>query len=410
MQFKGTRKPLPEIAQQLKVDAVVGGSVLRSGNRVRITAELIQTSTDRHLWAGTYERNLGDILDLQNEVALAIVREIQTKLTPQEQGRLARSRPVNPAAYEAYLRGRICWETYTQDALLKGVEYFEQAIKLDPGYAAAYAGLATTWAGLEKIGAARPEEAHPKAQAAASKAMEMDDSLAEVHWAMAELRAEEWDWGAAEKEDKKAFELNPGYALAHVSYSNQLRHLGRIDESIAEAKRAQELDPLSPMTNEVLANTYLSARQYGPAIEHYRKTLQVDPNRSSAHNFLGKAYFYSGMHDKGIEEIQESLALDGDSPNLSPDLAYMYSVLGRKSEARKILQRVLTLSKQAPVHPGLIALIYASLGEKEEALAWLERAYQERSELMVWLKVDPRFDGLRPDPRFQDLMRRVGLI
>jgi tetratricopeptide (TPR) repeat protein len=262
--------------------------------------------------------------------------------------------------------------------------------------------------GLERIGTAPAEEAHANALAAASKALEIDDSLAEVHWAMAELRAQEWDWGAAEKEDKKAFQLNPGYALAHVSYSNQLRHLGHFEESIAEAKRAEALDPISPMTNEVLGNAYLSARQYGLAIEQYQKTLHLDPNRSASHDFLGKAYFYSGMYDKGIEEIQKRLALDGESSNLSPDLAYIYSVLGRKGEARKILQRLLTLSKQ--VQPGLIALIYIGLGENDEALVWLEKAYQQHSDMMTWLKIDPRFDSVRADPRFQDLMRRVGLI
>jgi TolB-like protein/Flp pilus assembly protein TadD len=409
MQFKGTKKALPQIAQQLNVDAVVGGSVLRSGNRVRITAELIQASTDRHLWAGTYERNLGDILDLQNEVALAIVREIQTKLTPREQGRLARNRTVNPAAYEAYLRGRIYWDTYSAESLLKSIEYFEQAIKLDPGYAAANAGLATSWGALEYSGAATREEARPKALEAASKALAMDDSVAEAHVAIAMVRAVEWDWAAAEAEIKKALQLNPGSAQAHLSYSNQLRHRGRREESIAEAKRAQELDPLSPMTNEVVANAYVGARQFGLAIEHYQRTLQLDPNRSNTHYLLGWAYSYNGMHDKGVEEIQRSLTLDGVDPSLSADLAYIYAVLGNKSKAHKILERLQNQSK-LPVPPEHFVLIYTGLGDEDEVFVWLEKAYQQHSGMMTWLKVDPRFDRLRPDARFQELMRRVGLI
>ena len=410
MQFKRAKKPLPEIARQLKVDAVVIGTVLRSGQRVRITAELIHASTDEHLlWARTYERNLGDILDLQNDVARAIATEVQAKLTPQEQVRLARTRAVNPDAYEAYLKGRYYWNEYTEEALLKSIEYFEQAIKLDPAYAAAYAGLADAWMGLDYIGAP-PEQVRPKAMEAARKALSMDDSLAEAHAAMAMIRAHEWDWGAAERENKKAFELNPGYALAHLYYSNELRHLGRREESIDEAKRALELDPLSPITNGQLANVYLSARQYDLAIKQYEKTLELYPNQSTSHNLLGWAYFYKGMYDKGIGEIQKSLALDGDDATLSPDLAYIYAVLGKKGEARKILERLLKISKQAPVQAHHFVLIYIGLGEMQEAFSFLEKAYQQRSPMMFWLKVDPRFDSLRPDPRFQDLMRRVGLV
>jgi serine/threonine protein kinase/tetratricopeptide (TPR) repeat protein len=411
MQFKGTTKLLPEIARQLRVDAVVEGSMLRSGNRVRITAELIQASTDRHLWAATYERDMGDVLDLQNEVALAIVREIQAKLTPEEQGRLSRSRAVNPVAYEAYLKGRISWEKYTEEGLTQSIEYFEQAIKEDPGYAAAYAGLSISWASLQYIGAALPEDAHPRASEAARKALALDDSVAEAHAAMGMvLSAGEWNWVAGEQESKNAIRLNPGYTPARVSYSNQLRHRGRTEESVAEAKHAQELDPLSALANEVVANAYKDARQYDLAIEYYQKAIQLEPNRSVAHNLLGWAYFYNGMHDKSIEEIKKDLALDGIDAGLSPDLAFIYSALGRKDEAQKILQRLLALSKQAPVQPGYIALTYIAVGKNDLAMVWLEKAYEQHSQMMTWLKVDPRFDTLRADPRFQDMMRRVGLI
>jgi TolB-like protein/DNA-binding winged helix-turn-helix (wHTH) protein/Tfp pilus assembly protein PilF len=406
MRYKNTKKPLPEIARELKVDAVVLGSVLRSSQRVRITAELIHASTDRHLWARTYDRSLDDILDLQNEVVRAIAVEIRAKITPQEQGRLARNRAVNHDTYEAYLKGRYYRNQYTEASLSKSIEYFEQAIKLDPGYAAAYAGLAEGWLGFEAIGTP-PEEVHPQALEAATKALQLDDTLGEAHSAMAALKAHEWDWRTAESEDQKALQLNPGNATAHVFHSNRLRRLGRLEESIVEAKRALDLDPLSALGNEQLADSYASARQYDLAIEQYLKTLELYPNLAGPRDSLGWAYVYKGLYDKGLEEIKKSY---GEDPDLSPEVAYVYAVSGKQAKARQILERLLNLSKQAPIQPHHFALIYAGLGMKEEALVWLEQAYQQHSRMMVWLKVDQRFDSLRPDPRFRDLIRRVGLL
>jgi TolB-like protein/DNA-binding winged helix-turn-helix (wHTH) protein/Tfp pilus assembly protein PilF len=407
MQYKGTKRPLPEIARQLKVDAVVLGSVLRSGQRVRITAELIHAASDRHLWARTYERDLDDILHLQGDVARAIASEIQAKVTPQEQRKLASSRAVDRDAYEAYLKGRYYWNTYTPEMLRKSIGYFERAIELDHGYAAAYAGLADAYLGLQYTGATTPEEIHRKALEAATKALQIDDNLVDAHAVMAVVKANEWDWTAAERECKKAFELNPGYARAHWSYSNQLRHRGRLDESIAEARRALDLDPLSPLTNESLADSYRSARQYDRAIAQYQKTLELYPNQAATRDSLGWAYVYQGKYDLGMDEIQKSY---GEDPSISPELAYIHALRGNTGEAQKILQRLLTLSKKTPIEPHHFALIYAGLGRKEEALVMLEQAYRQHSPMMTWLKVDPRFDSLRPDPRFQDLMRRVGLL
>jgi TolB-like protein/DNA-binding winged helix-turn-helix (wHTH) protein/Tfp pilus assembly protein PilF len=406
MRYKNTKKPLPEIARELKVDAVILGSVLRSSQRVRITAELIQASTDRHLWARTYERSLDDILDLESEIARAIAGEVQAKVTPQEQGRLARNRAVNHDAYEAYLKGRYYENQFTEDSLSKSIEYFEQAIKLDPRYAAAYAGLADGWMHLEAIGAP-PEQVHPQALEAATKALQLDDTLGEAHSAMAGVKGHEWDWETAERETQKALQLNPGDAAAHLFHSNRLRRLGRSEESIAEARRALDLDPLSVLGNEQLASSYLSARQYDLAIEQYQKTLELYPNQAGPRDSLGWAYVYKGLYDKGLQEIEKSY---GEDPDLSPEVAYVYAVSGNRAKARQILQRLLNLSKQAPIQPHHFALIYAGLGMNEEALVWLEQAYQQHSRMMVWLKVDQRFDRLRPDPRFQDLMRRVGLL
>ena len=410
MQYKGTKQPLAQIAERLNVEAVVSGSVLRSGDRVRITAALIRAATGQQLWAKSYERSLGDVLDLQNEVARAIAVEVQAKVTAQEQIRLARSHPVNADAYDAYLKGRYYYNRFTVDGFSKSIDYFDEAIKLDPDYAAAYAGLADALASLEQIGAARPEDVHPKALDAASKALQMDDALPEAHAAMASVRANDWERSTAEREAKRAIELNPGFPLAHLYYSNMLRHLGRRAESIAEAKRALELDPLSPLTNEELADAHLSAREYDAAIDQYQKTLELYPDQAAPRDSLGWAYVYKGMYERGMEEIRKSIALYGEDPSLSPELAFIYGTTGRKGEAQKILDRLLSASKTAPVEAHHFALIYTGIGKKDEAFAWLEKAYEQHSPMMAWLGVDQRFDSLREEPRFQDLLRRVGLL
>ncbi len=410
MQYKGTKQPLSQIAERLRVEAVVSGSVLRSGQRVRITAALIRAATGQQLWARSYERNLGDILDLQNEVARAIAGEVQAKVTAQEQVRLARSRSVNPGAYDAYLKGRYYYNRFTVDGFSKSIEHFEQAIQLDPNYASAYAGLADALASLEQIGAAQSEEVHPRALEAATKALAMDDTLPEAHAAMASVRANDWERSTAEKEARRAIELNPGFALAHLYYSNMLRHLGRREESITEARKALELDPLSPLTNEELADAHMSARQYDAAIEQYQKTLELYPDQPAPRDSLGWAFVYQRMYEKGMEEIRKSIALYGEDPELSPELAFIYGVTGRKDEAREILRRLLLTAQTAPIAAHHFALIYIGLGEKDKAFAWLEKAFEQHSPMMAWLEVDPRFDSLREEPRFRDLVRRVGLL
>lgn len=410
MQFKGTKKSLPEIARQLNVDGVITGSVLLSGDQVRITAELVDTSTDRHLWARTYERKVGDVLTMQGEVARAIAGEIQARITPQESGRLSRNRAVSPAALEAYLKGRFYWSRYTEESLTKSIEYYERATSIDPAYAAAYAGLSEAWTGLGWIGARPWEDVRVMAKDAAMNALAIDDGLSDAHAAIAVLSLRDWDWKTAEKEDKKAVALNPGYPTAHLSYSNMLRYLGRTEESIAEAKRAVELDPLAVLTNEVLANAYMSARRYDLAVAQCQTALELHPDESSLHHIIGWAYVYKGMYDKGVEAITKSHVLDGVDPALSPDLAYIDALTGKKEEARKILARLLDLAKQAPVDPGLIAPIHVGLGQRQEALTLLEQAYHQHSSMMTLLKVDPRFDTIRQEPGFQVLMRGVGLI
>lgn len=409
MQFKGTKKSLQEIARQLNVDGIIEGSVLRSGDQVRITAQLVDIATDRHLWARSYERKVGDALLLQGEVARAIAGEIQAQITPQESGRLSRSRKVSPAALEAYLKGLFYWSQYTEESLTKSVEYYQQATRIDPAYAAAYAGLSEAWTGLGWIGARSWGDVRVMAKDAAVKAIGIDDTLSDAHAALAAVSLRDWDWRTAEEEDKKAIKLSPG-PNAHISYSNILRYLGHTEESITEARRAIELDPLAVLTNQNLANAYVSAKRYDLAVAQCLKALELHPDDSSLNHILGWAYVYKGMYDKGIEAISKSLAVDGTDPDLSPDLAYINAITGNKGEARKTLVRLLALAKKAPVDPGLLALIYVSIGQREEALTMLEQAYRRHSSMMTWLKVDARFDTIREEPRFQDLMRGVGLI
>jgi TolB-like protein/DNA-binding winged helix-turn-helix (wHTH) protein/Flp pilus assembly protein TadD len=410
MQYKGTKQPLAQIAHRLQVDAVVSGSVLRSGGRVRITAALIRAATGQQLWAKNYERSLGDVLDLENEVARAIAGEVQAKVTPQEKIRLARNRSLNADAYDAYLNGRYYYNRFTVDGFSRSIEYFEKSIQLDTGYASAYAGLADALASLDQIGAARHEDVHPQALEAATNALAMDDTLAEAHAAMASVKANDWQGSAAEREARRAIELNPGFPLAHLYYSNMLRHFGRKEESIAEARRALELDPLSPLTNEELADAHLSARHYDAAIEQYRKTLDLYPDQAAPRDSLGWAYVYQGKYEQGMEEIRKSIALYREDPSFSPEIAFIYGMTGRKGAAQKILDRLLSTSKTVPIAAHHFALIYIGMGKKDEAFAWLEKAYRQHSPMMAWLQVDQRFDSLRGEPRFQDLVRRVGFI
>ncbi len=410
MQFKGTKKPLKEIAKQLGVDAVIVGSVQSSHNRVRITAQLVDGTSDQQLWSQVYERELTDVLELQGDVARAIAGEVQARVTPEEAGRLARNRKIAPAALDAYLLGRYYWDQFKDESILKAIDYFEQAIQLDPAYAAAYGGLAECWTGFLFTDSRPWAETLPKAREAATRALALDDTLAESHQAMAMIYYQEWDWKRVEDEVKKAIALNPGFPTAHMLYCNMLRHLGRADDSIAQAKLALEADPLAMLTNQMLGNAYASARHYDLAIAQYQKGLDLHPNDSSLQNQLGWAYVYSGAYDKGIEAIRNSSAAEGVDPLLSPDLAYIDSMLGKRDETRQILNRLLALARKYPVSPGYIALVYIALDEREQGLAWLEKAYAQHSSIMTWLKVDPRFDRILEEPKFQDLMRRVRLI
>jgi TolB-like protein/DNA-binding winged helix-turn-helix (wHTH) protein/Flp pilus assembly protein TadD len=410
MGYKHARKPLPQIARELNVDAVVEGTVLRSGDRVRITAQLIEGSTDKHLWSQSYEGELRETLALQSKVARAIADQIRINLNPREQAALKNARVVNPQAYESYLKGRYFWNKRTADGLKVALAYFNQAIEQDPKYAQSYSGLADTYAllGDWQYAVMTPKEAFPKAKAAASKALEFDSTLGEAHNSLAFcLDAFEWDFDSAGKEFQRAIELNPGYATAHHWYAWHLGLLGRYDEAIAEMRKAENLDPLSLIINADLAELLLIAHLYDDSIQQSRKTIEMDPNFALAHNQLGLAYLEKRMHDEAIAELQKAVRLSGDSPTCVANLASAYVVSGKGDEAAKLLSDLKTRSKPSYSYSPEIAVIYAALGDKNQAMNWIEIGYEERFNPSVLLR--PGFDPLRSDPRFQELVRRIGL-
>ena len=412
MEYKGTHKTLTEIARDLKVDAVVEGTVLRSGNRVRITAELVQVATDRHLWAETYQSQLGDILKLQSEVASAIVNEIRINLTPEEQQQLASTRPVSAEGYEDYLKGRFYWNKRTEEGLNRAIEYFQLATQKDPHSALAFAGLADCYSiiGSAIVGTVPSREVAPKAHAAALQALELDSSLAEAQTSLATVQFNyDWDWAAAGTGFRHSIELNPSYATAYQRYSLYLMALGQTQESLAQMNRARDLDPLSISMNFSLGWRLYMAGQYDQAIEQLRNTLDMDPNFILPRIVLGQAYEQKGAYPQAIAELQKAVSIAPDSPPILGALGHAYGLAGMKPEAEKILSQLTELNRKRYVSPFYIAIVYAGLHENAKALDWLERAYGDRSNAIIFLRVDPELEGLRFDPRFQNLLRRLGL-
>jgi TolB-like protein/DNA-binding winged helix-turn-helix (wHTH) protein len=412
MEYKGTHESLEKIAHDLHADAVVEGTVLRSGDRVRITAELVQVSTDRHLWADTYESPLGDILALQNQVASAIVSQIRIKLTPQDKKHLAASRVVNSEAFEDYLKGRYYWGKRSEDGLSKAIQYFQAATEKDPHYALAYAGLADCYGilGAAIVGTIPTSEVAPKAEAAAIRAVELDPMLAETQTALATVQFNyDWNWLAAETGFRRAIQLNPSYATAHQRYSLYLIAMGRTEESLAEMNRARSLDPLSLSMNVSLGWRLYMARRYDEAIAQLHDTIEMDPTYLLAHIVLGQCYEQKGEFAKAIAEFQKAAALSPDSPPVVAALAHAYAIGGSRPEALKLVGELKAQSAHRYVSPFYMALTYTGLGDREQALKWLEVAHDDRSNNMIFLGVAPEFDSLRSDPQFQSLLRRMGL-
>jgi TolB-like protein/DNA-binding winged helix-turn-helix (wHTH) protein/Flp pilus assembly protein TadD len=404
MQYKGTRKPLPEIAKELNVDGIVEGTVTRSGERVRVDAQLIEASTDRHFWARTYDYDLGDVIVLQNEVARAIASEIEAKLTPQEQARLARTQSVDPQAYELYLKGRYLLTKRTDDSVLKSIDYFQQAIQRDPNYALAYAALGEAY--IASYDGPPPEEGNSKVKAAVRRALQIDDGLAEAHNVLAaSLWGYDWDWPGAEKEFQRAIALKPNYALAHHWYGRFLRFMGRPQEADAEVKRARELDPVSLL----LLGSMAGAKESDQRIEIQRKRMELDPDNAHTYLQLGKLYARKGMYPEAIAHLQKAVNLSGGRPYALSALGYTYGVSGEREKALKILQQMKLLSKDRYVSSSDIARIYVGLDEKDQAFDLLQKGVTNHDIPLDALRTTEEWASLRSDPRYRELMRRFGL-
>jgi len=408
-QYKGKEADIQDVAQALGVEAVLTGRVLQRGDGLVISVELVDARDKTQMWGEQYDRKMSDLLAIQREIA----REITDKLKPKVSGedtRLAKHNTESNDAYQLYLKGRFYWNKRTEEALKRSIEYFGQAIEKDPGFALAYAGLADCY--VVPANRQPPREAMPKAKSAALRALELDETLAEAHASLARvLAAYDWDWANAEKEYKRAIELSPRYATAHQWYGGCLEAMGRSNEAIAERKRALELDPLSLVINFELGLAFYYTRDYDRAIEQFQKTVELDQNFPPVHAFLPAAYEQKGMHSEAIAEFKKAIPLKGASEvtYLRAGLGYAYAVLGKKGEARRLLDELKHRSTQEYVPAPNIALIYAGLGEKDQAFAWLDKGYKDRSFQMQWIEIEPRWDSLRSDARFQDLMRRVGL-
>jgi tetratricopeptide (TPR) repeat protein len=412
MAYKRTRKPLSEIAQELHVDAVVEGTVLRAGDRVRITAELVQVSTDRHLWADTYEGQIGDVLALQNRVSSAIVNEIRVNLSPQDRARLARNPAIAPEAYENYLKGRFYWNKRTDENLHRAIGYFEKATQQDTEYALAYAGLSDCYAviGAAIFGTMPADEAAPKARQAAQHALEIDPTLAEAETSLATVKFNyDWDWAGAEQGYQRAIQLNPSYATAYQRYSLLLTAMGRFPEGFRQINKARELDPLSFSINFSLGWRLYLARQYDRAIVQLRNTLEMDPSYELPHLILGQAYEEKGSFDLAIPELRKAVDLSHGTPLMVSALAHAYARAGQRTEAQQLLTQLEAVSKRQYVSPYYTAIVYVGLGEKEQALSFLEKAFADRSNGLIFMGVEPELDPIRSDPKFIKLERELKL-
>ena len=410
MGYKGARKPIQQIARELNVDAVIEGSILRSAGRVRITAQLIDAAVDKHLWAQSYDGDVRDTLALQSRVARAIAEEIRVNIEPKEQAALKNVKAVNPDAYEAYLKGRYFWNKRTADGLTKAKTYFNEAIAKAADYAPAYSGLADTYAllGDWQYGVLTSKDALPAAKAAAIRALELDDTLSEAHTSLGfVLSGFDWDWASAEREFRRAIELSAGYATAHHWYAWHLSLMGRHGEAIAEMRKARSLDPLSLIINADLAEVLLIAHLYDESLQQSRKTIDMDPDFALAHNQLAEAYLQQRRHADAIAEFEKAVQLSAASPICTANLARAYASSGRRAEAEQLLTGLKQRSNRAYSNAAEIAMVYAALGDTAEAMAWLERGYDERFNPGALLR--PGFDSLRADPRFEDMVHRVGL-
>jgi len=408
--FKGKGSSIQEIGKVLNVNMILGGSLRKAGNKLRITVQLVNVIDGYTIWSNKYERNLEDYFALWDEISLAIVDNLKIKLLGEERAKLVKRHTENLEAYNLYVRGRYFQTKSTEEEIEKGLDYFQQAIEEDPTYALAYVGKADCYTILADYAFLSYKETFPRARAAAEKALEMDDTLAGAYASLGYVKFRyDWDWAGAEKDFKRAIELDPNYGYAHIYYSLYLSNMGRHDEAIKEAKQGLESDPLSLDSNISLGWILYEARRYDRAIEIWQNLLEIDQNYWIAHSNLARAYAGKGMYDEAIVEVQKALELSGRNKNAITTLAHIYMLTERKDEAKKVLDDLLELSKKEHISSFYVALVYTYLGQKDQAFEWLEKAYEERDGYLTQLKVYPLLDSLRSDPRYTSLLKKMNL-
>ena len=392
----------------LQVESILDGHIQRAGERVRVTVRLVRVEDGSPLWAAQFDENISDLFAVQDSISRRVADAVAVRLSPEEQGRLSKHDTNSSEAYQLYVQGRFLWNKRTGEALWKAIDYFNQAIEKDPNYALAYVGIADAYTVLPGYGRVPIAETLPKAKAAALKALELDSGLPEAHTTLASLSADEWNWAEADWRFKRALELNPNYPTAHQWYGEYLTHIGRLDEALYELQRAQELDPTSIIIKCLVGQTFYLLRRYDEAIEHLKKSLEMDANFVGTHWFLGMSYAQKAMYEESRAEFEKAVTLSNGATNLLALFGVAQARVGNQTAAQSILDKLKALVKQKQARPADLAAIYTGLGDSERAFEWLEKAYEERADLMFYLQIDPFFDALRTDPRFADLIARAG--
>jgi len=410
VRYSGLKPDPVAVGSELDVESVLEGNIQRADDRIRVTVQLVNVDDGTALWAEKFDERFTDIFGVEDSISEQVAAALMLRLTVEERRLLNKRYTSSPTAYRLYLKGRYFWLKRTEEGMKKGIQYFNEAIEEDPAYAAAYDGLSDSYTLLAIRGIMPPKEGFLKAKASARKALEIDDTLGEAHASLAHVRLHDWEWSGLEDVFKRAIEMNPTHAIAYHWYAEYLGAMKRFDEAITMVKRALQLEPLSPIISLTLAGAYNQARRHDEAIEELQKGLELDPNHSSLRNELAETYVQKGMYDEAIDEMQKAVALSGRSTERLAGLGHCYAAAGKKAAALEILDELSRLSKERYVSPYCVAIVYASLDEKEKAFAYLEEAYEERNPNLIELNTEPAFDELRRDRRYDELVRRIGLV
>ncbi len=410
MRYRGADKSIDVIGQELKVGTVLEGSVRKSGEKLRITVQLIDSKSNEHLWAETYDREFKDIFAIQSDISERVAGALKVKILQFERKVIAKRSTGVVEAYALYLKGRYHWNKRTNEGLKNAIKYFNEALAKDPAYALAYSGLADSYALLALFEFISPRDAFPNARANAEQALKLNPDLAEAHISLGLVSFQyDWDWKEAEREFERGVKLNPNYPPAHQFFGDYLKAMGRFEEALVEMRRAQELDPLSVSISTGVGHVLYLSRQYDLAIEQYGKALELDPKFVQAHLWFGRPYLQKGMFVEAISELKKAVDLSSGSTISLAVLGHAYASAGKREEALEIVEKLVERSKQQYIPSYWIAMIYIGLADRENAVVWLERAYQERSSWLVWINVEPRFDTLRVDPRYASLVSKMKL-